>query len=118
MGSDLPPLLFEEIQCYWTQRPGYSLTEVELRTIFYDRAYLRATWRPDKTGRERDALRHRHAWGEHAPLIGLGRKLGPYWYPMEPTAASAPRPADLRTIARLARHAKVATTATIAKLGR
>jgi hypothetical protein len=87
----LPPLLFEEIQCYWTQRPGYSVTEEDLRTILYDRAYLRATWRRDKTGREQQALRHRRAW-EEAPLIGVGRKLGPYWYPAE----HVPAPAALR----------------------
>lgn len=76
----LPPLLSEEIQCYWTQRPGYSLTETELRTILYDYAYLRSTWRQDKTGRAEEALVHRAAW-EHGPTIGLGRHLGPFWYP-------------------------------------
>ena len=76
----LPPLLFEEIQCYWTQRPGYSLTERELRTILYDYAYLRSTWRQDKTGRAEEALLHRAAW-EQGPTIGLGMHLGPFWYP-------------------------------------
>lgn len=76
----LPPLLFEEIQCYWTQRPGYSLTEPQLRTIFYDYAYLRPTWRQDKTGRAEESLAHRAAW-EHGPTIGLGMHLGPFWYP-------------------------------------
>jgi len=76
----LPPLLFEEIQCYWTQRPGYSLTEHQLRTILYDYAYLRPTWRQDKTGRAEEALLHRAAW-EHGPTIGLGMHLGPFWYP-------------------------------------
>lgn len=76
----LPPLLFEETQCYWTQRPGYNLTERELRTILYDYAYLRSTWRQDKTGRAEEALVHRAAW-EHGPTIGLGMHLGPFWYP-------------------------------------
>jgi hypothetical protein len=76
----LPPLLFEEIQCYWTQRPGYSLTEHQLRTILYDHAYLRSTWRRDKTGRAEAALLHRTAW-EHGPTLGLGMHLGPFWYP-------------------------------------
>lgn len=76
----LPPLLFEEIQCYWTQRPGYSLTEQELRTILYDYTYLRSTWRQDKTGRAEESLVHRAAW-EHGPMIGLGMHLGPFWYP-------------------------------------
>ncbi len=76
----LPPLLFEEIQCYWTQRPGYSLTEHQLRTILYDYAYLRPTWRQDKTGRAEEVLLHRAAW-EKGPTIGLGMHLGPFWYP-------------------------------------
>jgi len=76
----LPPLLFEEIQCYWTQRPGYSLTEHQFRTILYDYAYLRPTWRQDKTGRADEALLHRAAW-EQGPTIGLGTHLGPFWYP-------------------------------------
>ncbi len=76
----LPPLLFKEIQCYWTQRPGYSLTEREFRTILYDYAYLRSTWRQDKTGRAEEALVHRAAW-ENGPTIGLGTHLGPFWYP-------------------------------------
>lgn len=76
----LPPLLFEEIQCYWTQRPGYSLTEIELRNILYDYTYLRSTWQQDKTGRAEEALVHRAAW-EQGPTIGLGMHLGPFWYP-------------------------------------
>ncbi len=76
----LPPFLFKEIQCYWTQRPGYSLTERELRTILYDYAYLRSTWRQDKTGRAEESLVHRAAW-ENGPTIGLGTHLGPFWYP-------------------------------------
>jgi hypothetical protein len=112
----LPPMLFEEIQCYWTQRPGYSLTERELRTILYDRAYLRSTWRHDKTGRERDALRHRHAWGEHAPLIGLGRRLGPYWYPVTHTPASSLPVSDPRALVRLTKLARPVTSAKLAAL--
>jgi len=76
----LPPLLFEEIQCYWTQQPGYSLTELQLRNILYDYAYQRSTWRQDKTGRAEAAIAHRAAW-EHGPTIGLGTQLGPFWYP-------------------------------------
>lgn len=88
----LPPLLFEESQCYWTQRPGYNLTERELRTILYDYTYLRSTWRQDKTGRAEEALVHRDAW-EHGPTIGLGMHLGPFWYPAPiPSPTSFPNP--------------------------
>lgn len=88
----LPPMLCEETQCYWTQRPGYGLTEAELRSIFYDRAFLRTTWRKDKTGRERQALLHREAW-ENPPLVGLGRRLGPFWYPVETPVVERDPPA-------------------------
>lgn len=97
----LPPVLFEEIQCYWTQRPGYSLTERELRAILYDQSYLRATWRRDKTGREREALAHREAW-EGGPLIGLGRKVGPFWYPLDSNTSRVSEHIDFPRVASVA----------------
>jgi len=71
--DQLPPFLVRDqiIQCYWSQRPGYSLYKNQLRTIFYDYAYLRKTWRKDKTGRAEQALAHREAW-EQGPTIGAG----------------------------------------------
>ncbi|HRQ38036.1 MAG TPA: hypothetical protein PLD25_08995 [Chloroflexota bacterium] len=80
----LPPLLYEEIQCYWTQQPGYSLDEDALRRILYDYAFLRATWRSDKTGRAEEAIHYREAW-EKGPIVGLGQHLGPFWYPLMET---------------------------------
>ncbi len=77
----LPPLLISEpLQSYWSQRPGYSLDDFQIRQIFYDYAYLRQTWQQDKTGRSDSALLQREAW-EKGPIIGLGQRLGPYWYP-------------------------------------
>ena len=76
----LPPLLIGQLQCYWRQRPGYSLTEKEWRAILYDYAFLRATWRQDKGGRAAKAVAQRTAW-EKGPTLGLGRRLGPFWYP-------------------------------------
>lgn len=75
-----PPLLQGPMDCYFTQRPGYRLTERELRTVLYDHAYLRRTWRADKTGRAEEAISHRRAW-EEGPMVGLGIRLGPFWYP-------------------------------------
>lgn len=77
----LPPLLYEEVQCYWTQQPGYTLNEESLRRILYDFAFLRGTWRSDKTGRAEEAIHYREAW-EKGPVVGLGRHLGPFWYPL------------------------------------
>ena len=76
----LPPFLMGKVQCYWTQRPGYALCEEELRRILYDYAFLRATWQPDKSTRAEAALADRSAW-ERGPILGLGRRLGPFWYP-------------------------------------
>ncbi len=76
----LPPLLYDDTQCYWLQKPGYNLSEETLRTIFYDYAYTRHTWRQDKTGRAEQALAHREAW-EQGPIVGVGIRLGPFWYP-------------------------------------
>lgn len=78
--SLIPPLLMGQVQCYWTQKPGYRLTAVDFRHILYDFAYTRATWRQDKTGRAEAVLDHRQAW-EAGPTIGLGQSLGPFWYP-------------------------------------
>ena len=77
----LPPLLVKGVlQCYWNQRPGYSLDERQLRLMFYDYAYLRKTWKKDKTGRAQQALNHRDMW-ENGSILGLGTRLGPFWYP-------------------------------------
>jgi hypothetical protein len=84
MGADfLPPFLCaDRVQCYWTQKPGYAMTDLEWRRILYDYAFLRATWSEDKTGREQQAIEHRTLW-ENAPILGLGRRVGPFWFPTD-----------------------------------
>lgn len=81
----LPPLLLERVQCYWMQRPSYELTAEQWRAILYDYSYLRATWRADKSGRAEAALASREAW-ESGPTLGLGIRLGPFWYPAPSSA--------------------------------
>ena len=83
----VPPLLMGKMQCYWTQRPGFILDRETIRAILYDYAYTRSTWRADKTGRAEQVLKNRRIW-EQAPIIGLGMRLGPFWYP---TPVSDPR---------------------------
>lgn len=78
--SLFPPLLVGKMHCYWTQQPGYGLSQRALRHIFYDYAYLRSTWQKDKTGRAETAVAQRSAW-ERGPILGLGQPLGPFWYP-------------------------------------
>jgi hypothetical protein len=76
----IPPLLVGQVQCYWSQQPGYTLTETQLRMILYDYAYLRPTWHDSKGERAKAALAQRPAW-QDGPLLGLGMRLGPFWYP-------------------------------------
>lgn len=83
----IPPLLIDQVQCYWSQQPGYTLTKEQLRTMFYDYAYLRPTWRPDKLDRAKAALADRQAW-EEGPILGLGMRLGPFWYPAPTTSVA------------------------------
>jgi hypothetical protein len=75
-----PPLLQGDVQCYWSQQIGYSLTERQLRMILYDYAYLRQTWSEDKTARAAQAQADRALW-ESEYILGLGRRIGPFWYP-------------------------------------
>jgi hypothetical protein len=88
-----PPLLLGNIQSYWNQRVGYSLTETELRTIFYDYAYLRTLGRGEKMTRAKAALAHRKAWQE-GPILGLGTQLGPFWYPAPTSIPLADEPGE------------------------
>ena len=83
----LPPFLFGKLDCYWSQRPGYSLDETQLRAILYDHAIVRSTWQSDKTGRAEYADEYRRAW-ENGPILGLGTRLGPHWYPSETSMIS------------------------------
>lgn len=83
----IPPLLLGEAECYWTQRAGYSVDGELLRNIFYDYAYLRPTWRPEKLTRAQAATQSPAAW-QSGPTLGLGMRLGPFWYP-EPVAPIA-----------------------------
>lgn len=83
----LPPLLNGTVHCYWTQRPGYALTEYELRSVLYDYACVRPTWRRDKSGRGEEAVAERARWQQTA-ILGLGRRAGPFWYP-EPAGQPA-----------------------------
>lgn len=78
-GPDIvPPLLVENLQAYWTQRPGYALTELELREIIYDHTFRRGTWRKDKSDRTDGIIQDRRIW-EQARTLGLGKRRGPYW---------------------------------------
>lgn len=81
-ASILPPLLWEDVQCYWSQQPGYSLTTDQFRAILHDFAFLRQTWAPDKTGRAEAAAPYRAVW-QRPLILGLGQRLGQHWYPAE-----------------------------------
>lgn len=89
----LPPLLFGKTHCYWSQRPSYELDRQQLRAILYDFAFLRRTWREDKQGRAETVLDQRSAW-QQGPTIGLGRRLGAFWYPVLATLPADGAPSD------------------------
>jgi hypothetical protein len=56
------------------------LDQRQLRAILYDYAYLRKTWKKDKSGRAEQALVERDLW-ERGNVLGLGIRKGPFWYP-------------------------------------
>jgi hypothetical protein len=78
-----PPLLMDTIHCYWSQQVGSSLTDAQFRHILYDYAFLRQTWQQDKIARAKEAEIHREIW-QRDVLVGLGQRLGPFWYPRFP----------------------------------
>lgn len=75
-----PPLLMDNVQCYWSQQAGYSLTHQQFRKAVYDSALLRNTWQKDKAARAKEASAHRELW-QREVILGLGKRLGPFWYP-------------------------------------
>ncbi len=83
--SVVPPLLTGKLECYWRQHLGYDLDEHTLRAILYDYAYVRRQTTDDKSGRAEQIVEYADAWDE-PPVIGMGMRLGPFWYPT-PTAA-------------------------------
>lgn len=89
--SLIPPLLVGKMECYWRQHLGYDLDATTLRTVLYDFAYVRPTWRADKSGRAETIHDYAHAWVE-PPVLGMGTRLGPFWYPgpIPPVDTAAP----------------------------
>jgi hypothetical protein len=83
-GGDIFPSVFAAgtMQCYWTQRPGYDLPDADLRRILYDYAFTRRTWVPDKRPRYESLVQQRDLWAQGA-LVGVGRRAGGFWYPVE-----------------------------------
>jgi hypothetical protein len=78
-----PPLLMDTVHCYWSQQVGSSLTDLQFRHILYDYAFLRQTWQQDKIARAEAAKTHQEIW-QREVLVGLGQRLGPFWYPRFP----------------------------------
>ncbi|MFZ4656057.1 MAG: hypothetical protein ACOYNY_03545 [Caldilineaceae bacterium] len=82
MVSDeiIPSILTGTVQCYWSQKPGPTLTDQEFRTILYDYAYTRNTSNFKKGDRALEATNYENAWRD-GPTLGLGMRLGKSWYP-------------------------------------
>lgn len=75
-----PPLLTGYVHSYWSQRPSYEMDRELWRRILYDYSYTRRTWQQDKDGRAEVALSQRALW-EDGPVLGIGIRRGPFWYP-------------------------------------
>jgi hypothetical protein len=89
ISADILPLIVaDEVQCYWTQRPGFAQSEQTIRRIFYDYAYTRRTWRQDKSDRYGDVQAQRSLW-EQPRVLGLGRRIDNFWYPAHDNIVSA-----------------------------
>jgi hypothetical protein len=88
IAADILPLVVaDEVQCYWSQRPGFALDERLVRQIFYDYAYTRRTWQQDKSARYADVLAQQSLW-EQPRVLGLGRRVGAFWYPASDNIAA------------------------------
>jgi hypothetical protein len=82
LAADILPLAVAgEVQCYWTQRPGFMIDDQLIRQIFYDYAYTRRTWQQDKSARYADVLDQHSLW-EAPRILGLGQRVGGFWYPV------------------------------------
>ncbi len=77
----LPILLMDEMHCYWMQRPGYALDADMLGAMIYDAMHTRKTWQADKTNRYHHVFEQRDLL-ESSRIIGLGHRIGPFWYPL------------------------------------
>jgi hypothetical protein len=86
----LPPLLTgPTMHGYWTQRAGLRLTEPMLRRILYDYAYNRPTFHRDRGSRYDEARQQPALWDTTA-ILGVGTRIGSYWYPEPFSGASEP----------------------------
>jgi hypothetical protein len=85
-----PPMLIGQMSCYWKQHLGYDLDEATFRRILYDYAYTRHTWLADKTGRAEKVMQYASVWQNDPPIIGLGQRLGPFWFPQAVPPPSNP----------------------------
>lgn len=77
----LPLLLMGEMHCYWMQQPGYALDTDSLEAMIVDAMHTRKTWQADKTDRYQHVDEQR-ALLERMHVLGLGRRIGPFWYPV------------------------------------
>lgn len=78
----VPPLLAGDMNCYWSQKPGYSLDNKEWRSILYDYRYQRPVHEIDRQRRAEQVVNGRDDWDQTA-ILGLGEREGSYWRPVD-----------------------------------
>ena len=72
----VPPLLMGPMECYWSQNVGYSLNDRDVRSIFYDAKNVRTADFDALASTQFEKLDE-----QEMGVIGLGQRLGPFWYP-------------------------------------
>lgn len=77
----LPPLLIGKMDCYWSQKLGYSLEQNTWRSILYDFLYLRPMDTVDRHERAKAISSQPLAWNEEI-ILGLGARSNDHWHPV------------------------------------
>lgn len=76
----VPLFLLKAVQLYWLQKLSLYMDRQNWREILYDFLFLRKTWQKDKFQRSQAALEDPELWRKDV-ILGVGRRIGPFWYP-------------------------------------
>jgi hypothetical protein len=78
----VPPELIGDMQCYWYQRPGYSVDPTAIRRMLYDYAFHRKTWQAQRDQRYTADLLSVYNILPTSRILGIGRRIAnDFWFP-------------------------------------
>lgn len=81
----IPLILFnDDVQCYWTTKAGFRITETMVRRIFYDAVFSRARDNGDRVERYEHVEELSKYW-ERDVVFGIGRNMHGFWIPDMPS---------------------------------